>query len=134
MESGEIQVKCAIAIDSGNECMGEIILALLPAEWRSQVIVSVFDHWANVVELVRNAQPTLLFIHTNLLLLSPDGIEGCAAVSPKTRYLFLTAWSEEGIDHLLKCYEPFPVSVLRMPFNREQLIAALTTAASHEPP
>jgi len=124
-----IKVKCAIAIDSSNPCIGEIIREMLPAEWQPHVTVSSYSQWTDVIEMVRNALPALLVIHTNLFLLSPkDGIEHCAAVSSNTRYLFLTAWSEEHIDDLLKFCEPFHASVLRMPFNRAQLIAALAGA------
>jgi len=128
MVSNTITVKCAIAIDSANECIGEIIIPLLPAEWRPHVTFSTYTHWTDVIEMVRRTLPALLVINTNLLMLSPDGIERCVAVSPKTRYLFLTAWSEEDIDHVLKFYEHLPVSVLRMHFDRAQLIAALEGA------
>jgi hypothetical protein len=128
MASVAVKVKCAIAIDSGNECLGEIILALLPVEWRPYVTFSTYDQWTDVIEMVRNAQPALLVVHTNLLMLSPDGIERCIAVSPNSRYLFFTAWAEEDIDHVLKAYESFPVSALRMPFDRAQLVAALKNA------
>jgi hypothetical protein len=121
-------VKCAIAIDSGNECIAEHIHRILPGEWRPHVTVSTYAQGTDVIEMVRNDLPDLLVIITNLLLRSPDVIEGCVAVSPNTRYLFLTGWSEEEIDHLLKSCEPLPVSVLTMPFSRAQLIAALGDA------
>jgi len=124
-------VKCAIAIDSGNECIEEIIRTMLPDGWGPHVTVATYAQWADVIEMARNALPALLVIHTNLLFLGPeDGIAGCVAVSPNTRYLFLTAWSEENIDYLLKVFEPLHVSLgaLRMPFDRAQLIAALEGA------
>jgi hypothetical protein len=129
MASGEVKVKCAIAIDSGNECIGEIICVMLPGKWRPRVTVSTYPQWTDVIEMVRKALPDLLVIHTNLLLLSPkDGIESCEAVSPNARYLFLTAWRGEHLDHLLKFCEPFHGTVLTMPFERPELIAALEGA------
>jgi len=128
MESGSVKAKCAIAIDSCNECVEEIIRAMLPDEWRPHVIVATYAQWADVIEMVRNALPALLVIHTNLLFLCPeDGMARCVAVSPNTRYLFLTAWSEELIDNLLKSYGSLHASlgVLRMPFERAELIAVL---------
>lgn len=126
------KVKCAIAIaiaiDSGNEALGEIILGLLPSEWQPHATFSAYAQWNDVIEMVRNTLPALLVINTNLLMLSPDGIDRCVAVSPNTRYLFITAWSEEGIETLLTSYETFPVSVLRLHFDRAQLIAAVEGA------
>jgi hypothetical protein len=125
------QVKCAIAIDSGNECIEEIVRAMLPDDWRPHVTVATYAQWTEVIEMVRDTLPDLLVIHTNLLLLGPeDGIAGCVALSPNMRYLFLTGWSEEHIETLLKLCEPLhvPLGVLRMPFDRPQLIAALKSA------
>jgi hypothetical protein len=122
-------VKCAIAFDSGSEPLGEIVRIMLPDEWQPHVFISTYARWADIIEMVRNASPALLAIHTNLLLMGPeDGIEGCAAVSPETQYLFLTGWSEENIEDLLKSYPSLHVSVLRMPFERAQLITALEGA------
>jgi len=133
MASDAVKLKCAIAIDSGNECIGEVIHQMLPAEWQPHITISSCSQWSDVIEMARNALPAVLVIHTNLLLLGPkDGIEGCVAVSPGTRYLLLTAWSDDIIDHLLKAYEPLPVSVLTMPFNRAQLIAVLEGAFGQE--
>ncbi|HET6175342.1 MAG TPA: hypothetical protein VFE61_00315, partial [Candidatus Sulfotelmatobacter sp.] len=85
-------MKCAIAIDSNNEDFAEIVRTLFPSEWQPHVTVSTYSKWTDVIEMVRVTLPALLVIHTNLFLLSPDGIEGCVAISPNTRYLFLTAW------------------------------------------
>jgi hypothetical protein len=131
MASGLVKMKCVIAIDSGNECIQEIVYAMLPAEWHSDVTVATYAQLTDVIEMVRNVLPAVLVIHTNLLLLDPEvGIAGCAAVSPDTRYLVLTAWSEEQIDNLLRFYELPHISLgaLRMPFDKAQLIAALEAA------
>src|SRR5260370_41836416 len=107
MVSGSVKVKCAIAIDSGNDCIEEIVRTMLSDEWRPHATVATYAQLSDVIEMVRNALPALLVIHSNLLLLGPeDGIAGCAAVSPNTRYLVLTAWSEEHIDNLGQFYGP----------------------------
>lgn len=129
--SGSMKVKCAIAIDSHNEPIEEIVRLMIPDEWRPHVTVAPYARCTDVIEMVRNALPDLLVIHTNLLLLGPeDGIAGCVAVSPNTRYLLLTAWSEEQVDSVRKSYQPLHVSLgaLRMPFDREQFIATLGAA------
>ena len=129
--SGSMKVKCAVAMDSDNEAIEEIVRAMIPDEWRPHVNVAPYAQVTGVIEMVRNALPALLVIHTNLLLLGPeDGIVGCAAVSPKTRCILLTAWSEEQVDNFRKFYEPLHISLgtLRMPFERAQLIATLEAA------
>jgi hypothetical protein len=129
--SGSMKVKCAIAMDSDNEPIEEIVRWMIPDEWRPHVTVAPYAQCTDVIEMVRNALPDLLVIHTNLLLLGPeDAIAGCVAVSPNTRYLLLTAWSEELVDTLRKAYEPLHISLgtLRMPFEREQFIATLGAA------
>ena len=129
MASGKVKVKCAIAIDSGNECFGELICRMLPDEWRPHVTVSAYSQWTDVIEMVRNALPALLVIHANLLLVKPEnGMKDCAVISPNTRYMWLTAWPEKETTPLLKFYEPLHISVLRMPFERSELIAALEGA------
>ena len=119
-------MKCVIAIDSGLEGIEEILRLMLPDEWRPHVTFTEAQS-TDLLELVRNALPALLVIHTNLFHYDPEWLAGCVAVSPNTRYLVLTSWSEERIDNLLKLCEPLHVSleVLRMPFNRAQFIAAL---------
>ena len=119
-------MKCVIAIDSGLEGIEEILRLMLPDEWRPHVTFTEAQS-TDLLELVRNALPALLVIHTNLFVFDPEWMAGCVAVSPNTRYLLLTTWSQEGIDNLLKLFEPLHVSleVLRMPFNRAQFIAAL---------
>jgi hypothetical protein len=105
---------------------------MLPDEWRPHVTVATYAQLVDVIEMVRETLPALLVVHTNLLLSDPKhGIAGCVAVSPNTRYLVLTAWSEEHTDNLLKFYEPLHISLatLRMPFDRPQLIAALEAAS-----
>ena len=123
--------KCAIAIDTGNECTEEFIRKILPYEWRPHVTLATFSRLTEVVEMVRDALPAVLILHTNLLLLGPeDAIANCVAVSPNTRYLLLTAWSEEHIDNFREFYEPLHISLgtLRMPFDGAQLIATLEAA------
>ena len=122
-------MKCVIAIDSGLEGIEEILRLMLPDEWRPHVTFTEAQS-TDLLELVRNALPALLVIHTNLFVFDPEWMAGCVAVSPNTRYLVLTSWSEERIDNLLKLCEPLHVSleVLRTPFNRAQLIAALEPA------
>ena len=126
--TGAPKVQCAVAIDSGNECIVEIVSDLLPAEWRPRTTVAAFDGIADVIRMVRDSKPTLLVIHTNLLI-RPDvkGIAGCVAVSPGTRYLIMTGWSEESVAELRKSLAPLqvPIDVLYMPFDRQQLSAAL---------
>jgi len=129
-------VKCAIAIDSGNESIAEIILTMLPDEWCPHVTVATYNGVNAVIAMVRNTLPDLLVIYTNLLFSRPeDGIAGCAAVSPGTRYLILHAWSDDDINSMLKLYEPLHVSVgvVRMPFERAQLIATLKCACGWLP-
>lgn len=82
MASGAVKVKCAIAFDSGNECIAEYVRTALPSEWRPHVTVSTYSQGTDVIEMVRNVLPDMLAIITNLLLLSPDVIEGCVAISP----------------------------------------------------
>lgn len=129
--SGSMKVNCAIAIDSLNEPIEGIVRWMIPDEWRPHVTVAQYAQCTDVIEMVRNALPDLLVIHTNLLLQGPgDGIAGCIAVSPNTRYLLLTAWSDELVDNFLKSYEPLHISLgtLRMPFERERFIATLRAA------
>jgi hypothetical protein len=123
-------VKCAIALDSGDECIAEIVRAMLPDDWRPYVTLATYAQWTEVVEMVRGTLPALLVIHTNLLLRQNDRILDCVAVSPNTRYLILNCWPQEYIEALLKFYKPLhiPLEVLRMPFDRPQLIAALESA------
>jgi hypothetical protein len=127
--SGSVKVKCVIAID--EDCIAEIVHAMLPEEWRLHATFATGAQLTDVIEMLRQALPALLVIHTNLLVCGPeDGIAGCVAASPSTRYLFVTAWSEEHIDDLLRFCEHLHASfgVLRMPFDRAQLIAALEPA------
>jgi hypothetical protein len=128
--SGSVKVKCVIALDSGIDGIEEIVRLMLPDEWRPHVTFARDAQSTDLIELVRNALPALLVIHTNLFHYDPEWLAGCVAVSPNTRYLVLTSWSEERIDNLLKLCEPLHVSleVLRTPFNRAQLIAALEPA------
>ena len=127
--SGSVKVKCVIALDSGIDGIEEIVRLMLPDEWRPHVTFTEAQS-TDLLELVRNALPALLVIHTNLFVFDPEWMAGCVAVSPNTRYLVLTSCSEERIDNLLKLCEPLHVSleVLRPPFNRAQLIAALEPA------
>ena len=127
--SGSVKVKCVIALDSGIDGIEEIVRLMLPDEWRPHVTFTEAQS-TDLLELVRNALPALLVIHTNLFVFDPEWMAGCVAVSPNTRYLVLTSCSEERIDNLLKLCEPLHVSleVLRTPFNRAQLIAALEPA------
>jgi len=128
--SGSVKVKCVIALDSGIDCIEEIVRLMLPDQWRPRVTFARDAQSTYLIELVRNALPALLVIHTNLFAFDPEWMAGCVAVSPNTRYLVLSSWSEERIDNLLKLCAPLHVSleVLRTPFNRAQLIAALEPA------
>jgi len=124
-------VKCAVAIDLGSEVIAEIMQAWLPDEWRPHVAAVGHNRFGDVVGMVRDVQPALLIIHSNLLIAAPEGaIAACAAVSPSTRYLIMTAWQQEHIEALHKSYEALHIAIqtLRMPFNREQLNAAVKAA------
>jgi len=121
------KVECAIAIDAGNECIEEIVGRMLPDQWRPHVTVATYKGIVDVIRMMQNTRPSQLALITNLLISAPEGIAGCIAVSPNTRYLLITGWSEEHIDHIKRFYEPVHISMetLRMPFDRAQLIAAL---------
>jgi hypothetical protein len=121
-------MKCVIVIDSSNECLVDPIRAWLPEEWRPQVTVATYDHVPAIIAMVRDLLPDLLVIHSNFLLVEPRGvIEGCAAVSPGTRFLLMTGWAGDLIDLTSKEYASLniPVGILNMPFDKEELIAAL---------
>lgn len=125
------KVQCAIAIDEANECITEIVSAYLPAESWQHTTVATYGRFADVIRMVRDTLPTLLVIHTNLLLQGVGkAIAACVAASPGTRYLLMAAWNQESIDWVPKGYAPLHISigVLNMPFDREQLIAALGSA------
>jgi hypothetical protein len=125
------KVQCAIAIDEGNECIAEIVSACLLAESQQHTTVATYGRFADVIRMVRDTLPALLVIHTNLLVQAVgEAIAACVAASPSTRYLLIIAWNQESIDRVLKGYAPLHISigVLNMPFDREQLIAALGSA------
>jgi hypothetical protein len=128
--SGSVKVKCIVALDWGIDAIEDILRLMLPDEWRPHVTFARDAIKNDLIELVRNALPALLIVHTNLFHYDPEWLAGCLAVSPNTRYLVLTSWPEDQIDDLLKLCEPHHVSleVLRTPFNRAQFIAALEPA------
>jgi hypothetical protein len=128
--SGSVKVKCVVAFDSGIDAIEEIVRLMLPDEWRPHVKFATDAKSTDLIDLVRNALPALLVIHTNLFHYDPEWLAGCVAASPNTRYLVLSSWEKEVIDALLKPCEPLhaSVEVLRTPFVRAQLIAALEPA------
>ena len=118
------KVHCAIALDSGNECLLDTINAMLPGELQSTARI-VTDRFTDVIRIVRDCLPILLFIHSNLLLLEGlEGFTGCVAANPSTRYVIMTAWPDDAIEQFLEFYEPLQVSVgiLKLPFERKELI------------
>jgi len=128
---GSGKVKLAVVVDSGNECIGEIVYSMLTDEWRANVTVASYKRLTDVIRMVRDALPAVLVLHANLLLTAPEGgLAGCVAVSPTTRYIIMTAWPEEGIKNLHKFYEPLHIMMqtLEMPFDRTQLIPILESA------
>ena len=121
-------MKCAVAIDSCNECLVETLASMVPLVRRSDVTVAAYTDLFEVIQMVKDTLPALLVVHTNLVMLGPeDWIATCTSANPNMRYTFLTAWVQEHIDILYKTYEPYRVSMstLIMPFEREQFVAAL---------
>jgi hypothetical protein len=130
------KVQCAIAIDSGNECIGEILTSFFPSEWQQLITVAAYARFTDVIRMVRDMLPALLVIHSNLILMSVgesfgESIAACVAVSPGTRYVLLTGWGPDTIEEVQKAYAPLGISMdaLSMPFNRAELIASLSSAA-----
>src|SRR5438477_12937461 len=62
---------------------------------RSGSEIRACDHFSDVVALVQDRLPALLIIHSNLLIeISIEAICFLVAISPSTRYLVITGWSE----------------------------------------
>jgi hypothetical protein len=115
-------------MDSGNECMEEVFRMMLPDQWRTQVVAATYDNASAVIAMVRDVLPYLLVIHSNFLNMDPKGLmANCAAASPGTRYLLMTAWSDKIIDETWEALAPLNISmeILRMPFERAEFIATL---------
>ena len=128
---GSGRVKCAIALESFSEALGEILGAMVPVSWRPSTTVAAYNDLSEVIRMVEDRLPVLLVIHTNLLFFGPeDWIASCSAANPNMRFLFVTGWVQEQIDYLLKMNEPFhmPMTALGLPFEREQFAAALEAA------
>lgn len=127
------KVQCAVAIDSGNECLLEIFSYMLRAAGRKDTTVAVYEDMLAVMRMVRDDAPALLILHSNFLVIGHlQGMAGLVAVSPGTRYLIVTGWDEEVIESMRKRLAPLqvPISVLSMPFEVHQFAAALDSAES----
>jgi hypothetical protein len=132
------KVYCAIAIDSGNDCLVEAFRVIFATQVQpDSLLVAAFDDLIGVVRMVRNTMPELLIIHSNLLLMGPglEAIAGCAAVSPTTRYLIATGWDNAAISELSDTLAPFKISVdvLRMPLSPQDVAVAIARDRGHTP-
>ncbi len=126
------KTKCAIAIDTGNEAVAEIISEMLPAGWRQCITVGTYGRVRDVIRMVQGIHPAMLIVHGNFLALGvADVIVGCAAVSPGTKCVFMHAWHPELLEQVRTAYVPLRVSIgsLTMPFSREEFVAALAAQA-----
>ena len=120
---GPPKVHCAIAVDSKNDCFVDIISSMLPRESQPSASIAT-DRFTDVIRIVRDHRPAVLFIHSNLVLSDVLVIVGCVAASPSTRCVVMTAWSDDVIDQLREFYESLQISVgiLKLPFERKELI------------
>lgn len=129
-EPSSAQVQCLIAVD--GECFPEIFNSLLPSEWKPHIAVANYDlRFTDVIRVVRDTLPALLFIHSNLIQHGWDAFAAYVAVSPGTRYIIMNSnWGPETIEEFRKTYAPLQISmgILNMPFTREELIASLHSA------
>lgn len=82
------------------------------------------------MSFLRTTPVALLIMDSNCLVFTgPHGISALVAVSPATSYLVLTGWPTEVRDEFLQVSKTLhvPIDVLGLPFEREELAAALRT-------
>ena len=120
------KIDCAVVIDFGAGPVMEIVSALLPPELQSGCEIRACDHFSDVVVLMQETIPALLIIHSNLLIdISIEAIGLLVAISPATRYLVITSWSEIGFFRAIADSLHIQIGVLRTPFQPDECLAAV---------
>jgi hypothetical protein len=128
------RILCAVVVDPGAGPVMEIANALLPPELRSGSEIRACDHFSDVVVFMQQTLPALLIIHSNLLIeISIEAIGLLVAISPATRYLVITGWSEIDFFRTIAKALRIQIHVLQTPFQPDEFVAAVRAIGlSHE--
>lgn len=120
--------QCAIAVDSGLDCLLEFLPNLVLPNWKSKTTTRLCNRLSDVVKLLRESSPAVLVITSNLLVQTgAEGISALVAVSPGTRYLVMT-----GVEAFIADFQQVsecvhvPIHTVMMPFSGDEFRAALT--------
>jgi hypothetical protein len=128
------RIACAVVVDPCAGPLLEMVSNSLPPDLRSGSEVRAYDHFSDVVALMQETLPALLILHSNLLIeITIEAICLLVAISPATRYLVITGWSEIDFFRTIADVLRIHIGVLQTPFQRDEFLAAVrATAASHE--
>jgi hypothetical protein len=120
---------CALVTDSGDAVM-EILATFVPQHLQSRTITRPYDRLSDAVNLFRESPPALLVIHSNLILTSSgiEEISALVAVSPGTRYLVVTGWTDIDIFRKVSDDLRVRIDVMQMPCSRGDFAAAVEAA------